>query len=44
MQHHGDSVAQEGEASVGSRIFAKEILEQMPLRKLSYTASFLKGE
>lgn len=44
MGQRGDVVAQEGKAGVGSRIFTKEILEQIPWRKLSCIASFLKGE
>lgn len=38
IRHRGDIAAQEGKSSTESRIFAKEILEQVPQRK--HTRSF----
>lgn len=35
IRHHGLVTAQEGKSGAESRIFAKEILEQVPLRKLT---------
>lgn len=35
IRHHGDIAAQEGKSSTESRVFAKEILEQVPQRKLT---------